>query len=142
MIEIDLIRRKLSRLSMYLEQLAPISEKTLVEYQTNSYLKYTAERLIELIVESAIDINNHVVVEMKKRPPEDYTVSFIKAAEVGLISRELADKLKGSAGMRNILVHEYMEVDDRIVYDALPMAIAGYKEYIKQVDEYIDKLEK
>lgn len=141
MIEIDLIRRKLSRLNMYLEQLSPIGEKTFVEYQTNSYLKYTAERLIELIVECAIDINSHVVVEMKKRPPEDYTGSFIKAAEVGLISRELADKLKGSAGMRNILLHEYMEIDDRLVYESIPLALQGYKEYIKQVDAFVDKQE-
>ncbi|MBI5555955.1 MAG: DUF86 domain-containing protein [Elusimicrobia bacterium] len=139
MIEIDLVRRKLSRLHMYLKELAPIAEKSFPEYKEGRYLKYTAERLIQLMVECAIDINNHVVVEMKKRPPEDYTVSFIKAAEVGLISRELADKLKGSAGMRNILVHEYMEIDDRIVYESIPLALKEYKEYIKQVDAFVDK---
>lgn len=140
MIEVDLLRRKLSRLAMYLKELSPIAEKSFEDYRRDSLIKYSTERLIQLIVECAIDINNHVVVETKNRPPEDYTISFVKASEVGLISRELAEKLKGSAGMRNILVHEYMEIDDRIVYDALPKAIMEYKEYIKQVDEYIDKL--
>lgn len=139
MIDIELIRRKLSRLNMYLEKLKPIREKSLEEYKSDFYLKSSTERLIQLIVECATDINNHVVVETKNRPPEDYSISFIRAAEIGLISRELAEKLKGSAGMRNILVHEYMDIDDERVYGAISLALKDYKEYIKQVDGFIDR---
>ena len=141
MIDIELVRRKLSRMNMYLERLKPISQKNLEEYKSDFYLKSSAERLIQLIVECATDINNHVVVEMGNRPPEDYSISFIKASEVGLISRELAERLKGSGGMRNILVHEYMEIDDEKVYKVIPFAIKDYKEYIKQVEAFIEKLE-
>lgn len=139
MLDADLIRRKLSRMSMYLEKLKPIAEKSLSEYKSDSYLKFSAERLIQLIVEAATDINNHVVVETGNRPPEDYGASFIRASEAGLISRELSERLKGSAGMRNILVHEYMEIDDEKVYKAISLARKEYKEYIKQVDEFVDK---
>lgn len=142
MIDIDLMRRKLSRLNMYLEKLKPLSEKSLTEYKEDFYLKSSAERLIQLIVEAATDINNHVVVETKNRPPEDYSVSFIKASEAGLISRDLAERLKGSAGMRNILVHEYMEIDDDVVYNAIPLALQYYKQYIKQVEKFIEGIEK
>ena len=68
--------------------------------------------------------------------------SFIVAAEIGLITRALADKIKGSAGMRNILVHEYLDIDDEKVYKILPTAISDYKEYIRQVDKFLDRLEK
>ena len=44
--------------------------------------------------------------------------------------------------MRNILVHEYMDIDDEKVYRALPLAIKDYQEYIKQADQFLDKLEK
>jgi len=138
MIDAELVRRKLSRLNMYLEKLRPILDKTIEEYKGDFYLKSSAERLIQLIVECAIDINNHVVVEMKNRPPEDYAVSFIKAAETGLITMELAGQLKGSAGMRNILVHEYMDIDDEKVYQALSLTLKGYNEYLKQVDLFLD----
>ncbi|MFH0732699.1 MAG: DUF86 domain-containing protein [Candidatus Omnitrophota bacterium] len=141
MIDIDLIRRKLSRLNMYLEKLKPISKKSLKEYKKDFYLKSSTERLIQLIVECATDVNNHVVVETGNRPPEDYSISFIKAAEAGLISRKLADKLKGSAGMRNILVHEYMDIDDEKVYRAVALAIRGYKEYIKQAEKFVENFE-
>ena len=142
MIDRDLVRRKLSRLNMYLDKLAPIAAKTFEEYVSDFYLKFSAERLIQLIVERASDINNHVVLELKQRPPEDYASSFIRAAEVGLISRQLADLLKGSGGMRNIIVHEYIEIDDQKVFAVLPKAISDFKVYIKQVDRFLEKLEK
>lgn len=44
--------------------------------------------------------------------------------------------------MRNILVHEYMDIDDEKVYKAISEATRDYKEYIKQVDAFIDRLEK
>lgn len=141
MIDINLVRRKLARLNMYLEKLKPISQKRLEEYKSDFYLKSSTERLIQLIVECASDINNHVVIETKNRPPEDYSISFIKAAEAGLISQDLAERIKVSAGMRNILVHEYMDIDDEKVYNAIPLAIKEYKEYIKQVEEFVEKLD-
>jgi len=137
MIDVDLVRRKLARLSVYLEQLKPMSEKAFEVYQSDFYWKYATERLIQLIVDCATDINNHVVVETGNRPPEDYQRSFTSAAEVGAISQELADEIKGSAGMRNILVHEYMDIDDQMVYDAIPMTLKHYKEYLKQVNAFI-----
>lgn len=141
MIDKDLIRRKLSRLNMYLERLKPIASKSYNEYLSDPYLKFSAERLIQLIVECASDVNNHVVVEKGQRPPEDYTSSFIRAAEAGLLTRDLAERIKGSGGMRNIIVHEYMDIDDEKVFKTLPIALKDYLEYIKQADDFIDSLE-
>lgn len=140
MIDKALVYRKLSRLKMYLEKLKPLAEKTYAEYLSSFYFKTSAERLIQLIVECASDVNNHAVVESGSKPPEDYTSSFTRAAETGLISPELALKIKGSAGMRNIIVHEYMDIDDEKVYKVLPVALSEYQEYIKQVDAFLEKL--
>ena len=124
---------------MYLDKLKPIAEHTFEEYLSDFYLKASAERLIQLIVDCASDINNHVVVEMGQRPPEDYASSFIRASETGMLTAELANRLKGSGGMRNILVHEYLDIDDEKVYKALPIALSDFKEYIRQVDNFLEK---
>ena len=142
MIDADLVRRKLARLNMYLDKLKPIADSTFEEYVSDFYKKTSTERLIQMIVECASDINSHVVLESGQRPPEDYTSSFIRAAEVKLITYELANKLKGSGGMRNIIVHEYMDIDDRKIYETLPIALSDFKEYIRQVDDFLDKLDK
>jgi uncharacterized protein YutE (UPF0331/DUF86 family) len=142
MIDSDLVRRKLSRLNMYLDRLKPITAHTYDEYLSDFYMKTSAERLIQLIIECASNINSHVVIESGQRPPEDYTSSFKRAAEAGLITNEPANKLKGSGGMQNIIVHEYMDIDDKKIYEVLPIAISHYKEYIHQVDDFLDRMER
>lgn len=127
---------------MHLDKLKPVTEHSFDEYISDFYLKTSAERLIQLILECASNINSHVVIEQGERPPEDYTSSFIRAAEVGLITHELAEKLKGSGGMRNIIVHEYMDIDDKKIHGILPVAISHFKEYIRQVDDFLDRTEK
>ena len=140
MIDSELIRRKLSRLNTYLEKLEPVRLKTLSEYESDDYLHFSTERLIQLIVECAADINNHVVVETNKKPPEDYRSSFIKAAEAGLITHELARNIQGSAGMRNIIVHEYTDIDHKMVFEAVALTLKHYREYLKQVHSFIGKI--
>ncbi len=142
MLDFDLIHRKMARLNMYLEKLGPVMKNSFAAYQENEYLKFSTERLIQLIVECAVDINNHVVVETNNRPPEDYRSSFSKAAEAKLITAELAQKIQGSAGLRNVLVHEYMDIDDRIVYDSVPLMMENYREYLKQVNKFIKQRKK
>ena len=140
MIDVDLVRRKMSRLNVYLKQLTPLSKYSFKIYKEDTYLKFSTERLIQLIVDCAVDINNHVVVETDQRPPEDYRSSFLKASEVKLITRDLAEKIKGSAGLRNILVHEYMDVDDQIVFEAIFLVLKNYREYLRQVNKFIKKI--
>ncbi len=48
-----------------------------------------------------------------------------------MISSELAEALLPSAGMRNVLVHNYLEVDYEKVATAIPVAIEQYGEYIR-----------
>ncbi|MBI5024329.1 MAG: DUF86 domain-containing protein [Candidatus Omnitrophica bacterium] len=142
MVDKDLVYRKLARLNTYLERLDPVAKKSLKVYLSEDYLRFSTERLIQLVVECATDINNHVVVETQNRPPEDYRTSFVKAAEVGLITLELAKKIQGSAGMRNILVHEYMDIDHTMVFAAVPKTLKYYRQYLKQVNRFLEKAER
>lgn len=66
------------------------------------------------------------------RAPDDYTESFDRAADAGLIDRELAKALRPSVGLRNVLVHAYLDVDRDIVAAAVPLAIEQYGAYVRQ----------
>lgn len=54
-----------------------------------------------------------------------------------MITAELAARLAPSAGTRNILVHAYLDVDHAQIALAIPMAIDGYREYIRQVASWL-----
>lgn len=137
MINKDLILSKLLKIKKYIQELKTFSNITFEEYKRDFIKKRAVERLILLLVEVATDINSYVIVEIGKNPPTDYYDSFIKAIEIGLISKQLGEKLAPSAGLRNRLVHEYDEIKDDIVHSSINDAIKLYTTFIKEVNDYL-----
>lgn len=95
------------------------------------------ERILSLVVELAFSCNSHLAAALLGRVPETYRDSFDLAAEVGLIDPGLAAELRPSAGLRNVLVHAYLDIDRDIVVAAVPVAVERYGEYVRQVAAFI-----
>lgn len=134
----DIIKEKLARLVEFLRELEKVKTASFEEYRSNPAIKRSCERLIQLIVESAADINSNVVIGLKDLPPKDYYDTFIKAGEVKLISSELSKKLAPWAGLSNRIVHEYAEIKDRVVFEKVEPTIENFGEYVRQVEKFIE----
>lgn len=50
------------------------------------------------------------------------------ASRAGLLPADLAERLAGSAGMRNVIVHQYAELDRDLVAAAVAKTIEGYRD--------------
>ena len=110
-IEVEIIRRKLAIITENLAALKPIETIAEEEYIRDIYKRKATERLLQELIEAAIDINSHIIVQTGNTAPDDYYESFIKAGELGIIPSTLAERLAPSAGLRNRLVHEYVDVN-------------------------------
>jgi uncharacterized protein YutE (UPF0331/DUF86 family) len=137
MVRPEVVRRKLSQLHGYLGELGGNRDVSLDEYLRPGGPRREVERLIQLVVEVAVDINVHVATELEEGPPPDYRSSFHAAARHGLIGMGLAERLAPAAGLRNVLVHEYLDIDLDLVADAVPMALRGYRRYVQQIARYL-----
>ncbi|MFW6050239.1 MAG: type VII toxin-antitoxin system HepT family RNase toxin [Myxococcota bacterium] len=80
---------------------------------------HLAERYLQLAVESALDIANHIIADRGYEAPETYRDAFAILAKHEMVPEDLARRLQGWAGFRNILVHAYLDVDHGIAWDAL-----------------------
>src|SRR4030042_3640060 len=128
-VEKEMIRRKLSIIIENLRALELIKNMTKEEYIKDIYKRKATERLLQEVIEAAIDINTHITVETGNIVPDDYYESFIKAGEFKIISLHLAEKLAPSAGLRNRLVHEYDLLEHSMVLDAARNAEKLYTKY-------------
>lgn len=133
------VNRKLQKLTGYLAELEMMEGITFEDYLSNFRHRRTVERLIQLIVDVAVDINTHAVVDAGKPPPADAFSSFLEAAKIGMFPRSFAQKLAPSTGERNIIVHDYEDIDDRIVFESISDALELYHQYVKYVSGYIQK---
>ncbi len=124
--KLDLIRRRLNTLSS-------LGKVETTWWDDDEASALVVERVLIHIVDLAVDINNHAAAVELGQVADDYKASFPLAARAGIISRELAQALGPSAGTRNVLVHDYLEVDRDKVVLAATLALDQYGEYVRQV---------
>ena len=65
--------------------------------------------------------------------PADSRSLFELLARQKVISKALSVKLAAMAGFRNILVHEYLEIDRHRVYRALTTDLRDFESFIRAV---------
>ena len=139
MIDEPFLHEKLATLSQYVDELCRVAARPLEEYERDLFIKRTGERTVELIVECAVDINNHLAFELSHRMPSEYYQSFLEVAACGVISQDLAHRLAPTAGLRNRLAHEYETIVDLIVHRSIQSMIPNYTEYIRQVAGWLQR---
>jgi len=137
-VEKEVIRRKMTVIIENLRALEAVRNIKIEKYMDDIFKRKATERLLQELIEAAIDINTHLIVQAGKRVPDDYFESFIKAGEYNIISKDLAEKLAPSSGLRNRLVHEYDLLDHSMVLEAVNAAEDLYPLFIKAIEDYLD----
>lgn len=126
----DVLARKLRRLSIYLDGLTMHNGRTAEDISADPY---AVERLLELLVQVSVDILSHLLAESGVSPAS-YRETFELAGEHGLLPTELTGRLARAAGLRNILVHLYEEIDYDIVAASIRPALEDFGELIRQLE--------
>ena len=132
MVDRETIERRLLRLEQFLRKLRELSKVNLDEYLKNEAAQDRAERNLQLAAQICIDIASHVIADQGYRAPYSYGDIFTVLQEEGLLPQELAGTMRQIAGFRNILVHDYLEIDPKIVYESLKK-IDDFKKFAEYV---------
>jgi uncharacterized protein YutE (UPF0331/DUF86 family) len=138
-IEVEIIKRKIAVIIENLRAINPLKDMSEEDYFKDLYKRKASERLLQELIEAAIDTSTHLIVWKGHPPPDDYYESFIKAGELGIISFDLSTRLAPSAGLGNRLVHEYDMLEHALVFKAISVTEDLYSRYVKEINDYISK---
>lgn len=132
MVDKDRILAKLDQLEGYLQELRQILPESFAGYQKVEK-KRACERLLQIAIEAVIDICHMLVRELRLGLPSEEDDVFEKLSQAAVISSQMVATLKRMKGLRNILVHEYGRVDDRIVYDQAHKGIQDFMRFKEEI---------
>ncbi|TYP69679.1 uncharacterized protein YutE (UPF0331/DUF86 family) [Nitrosomonas communis] len=93
---------------------------------------------LQRAAELTIDIANHLVKIRKLGLPRDSRESFTLLAQAGIIDETMMRKLQGMVGFRNILVHEYQELNMQILVDVIEHRTQDLLEFANQALHWAD----
>lgn len=128
------IEKRVSRLRKLLK------EHSAVDFLVDQDVADLSDRNLQIAIQACLDIADHLVsVFGLALPKEDKKEIFPILAKEKIINKELSENLVKIAGMRNILVHGYTEIQRDKVYNAIKNNLGDLEEFVAQIQRFLDK---
>jgi uncharacterized protein YutE (UPF0331/DUF86 family) len=140
----DRINDKINDIEKYLEELYNLISQNikLEEYKKDLKIKAVYERYFEKIIEAIVDLAFLTIRYKKLKMPEDEENSFIILNENNIISKVISTKLIQAKGMRNIIIHEYGEIDDEKIFNSVKEELRNdTEEFLNNIKSCINEKE-
>lgn len=119
MVDVGRVEARVQRLEQLIERLDEVHRGGEAAYLADEQRRAATERWLQVSVQICIDLGTQFVAEQSARPPSDYAEVFTILGEKGVIPTDLAQRLAEAAKQRNLIVHLYLEIDDRAVFASL-----------------------
>lgn len=132
------VRRMLLELEAVAQELQKyhgVSEESL---ERELSLRWTVERGLLAGLTLIFNMADHILAGAFRRYPESYEDSLRELAACGVITDDLRQKMAGAGGFRNILVHEYVEVELHEVAMAAREAPELYRTFSAEVKRWLE----
>jgi uncharacterized protein YutE (UPF0331/DUF86 family) len=128
----EVIRKRLNKLDEYLSILYNLRKYSFDDFTRDPERYGSAERFLHLSIEAILDMGNHVIADLDIGIVNWYSDIPAILEKNGYIDSHMEKELLQMIGFRNTLVHDYLEIDRRIVYDILQNHLKDI-EKIKQI---------
>ena len=130
------------RLHLLADELAYLkSERDAVNnfyvYQENVRLKKAIERSLQVAIEICFDISQRIISENGLRFAKTYSETFLVLQEEGIVSQRLGENLQNMASFRNLIVHDYVKIDDEQVYANLKKHLGDFDAFAAAIVQYL-----
>ncbi len=126
------IEVRMSSVRKYLRILRGYRKYSLETIQQDVTLKGAVERYLYLATQSSIDLAEAIISFKDLRRPSSYTEAFQILNEERFLSAALTGKLVKMAGFRNVIAHDYADLDFGIVYDVLQNRLKDIEAFLAE----------
>lgn len=105
----------------------------------NVHKYYGALHHLQLALQAVLDICQHIIsqklFESYRENKEVFRILYGRK----IISQDVKRAFEAAIGVRNILVHQYEDVDPRKVYDAIQNDLPDFDRFVYEIGEYLKK---
>ena len=92
---------------------------------------------LQRAVQICVDIGNHILLDYETPTPSTMSETFKYLADNKLISSKNAEELSRAVGFRNIVVHQYENLDCKIIYAIITSHLDDFKNFAGAISKLI-----
>ncbi len=128
------------RLKSYVGKLKQLAAYSCEEVVSDFTKLESAKHLLQISIESCLDISNHIIASENLGAPKNYADSFKILTENDILPKESLITFQRMARFRNRLVHIYWEIEAEAVYQILQENLRDFDTFAQNILEYMDKI--
>jgi len=133
--KIEGLIRHLQQFTAYLQEIVAQDQR---EFLGDSRSIGSARYYLQVSIETCINIANHIIATDRLRAPKDYKDSFQVLNEAGILPDDLTRTMRELAGLRNLLVHLYWDVDDQMIYNGIRSELGDFEVFVGVIVAYME----
>jgi len=133
MVNPDVITKRVEQIEKHLERIRPFACISKEAFLNDNIAQDIVEYNLFQIVNHLIDIFQHTVVDEEYGFPETAYEAAQILFDKGVLSKEDLDVFKQMVGFRNIVGHDYLNVDKEIVYQILTHGEADIRALLTRI---------
>lgn len=136
------VKAYLSKLDEAVGQLKSLSQafSSFDDFMSRVNERELSVHYLRIALECVLDVCRHFVAIKGVSLSEVDTANIIElAGEKGLIPFDFAKRIRGMVGMRNAIVHLYLNLDYQAVYEAITKQLPDFNDFSRYVLAYLDK---
>lgn len=141
MIDKEKIENLLANLDEYLDEIDKLRLLPLDNYLKNKRNVYSGRYLLQIAIETCINLGNHIIARQKLGIPNEYADTFRILKNKSILSEALLKNLILMTKFRNRIVHLYWEVDDKVVHEIMQNNLKDFVEFKSQIKSYLKQLD-
>lgn len=130
MVNVEVIKQRLNQLSTSLNKIERFREISLEEFLQDDIIQDVVEYNLFIAINMMIDIATHIVVDNNMGNPETLGEAFSILNKEKYLNDDEAKIYRNMVGLRNLLSHEYLKIDKKIIYDVLKNNLVDIKKFI------------
>lgn len=132
----------LNKLISYLEEMiSQLEEKEVTEHklQSDTDLLFSVEHRLHTAIDAVINISEHIVAGLNLGHVDRAKDTLKILSNEGILIKDLADKLGQATDMRNILVHQYFDIDVKELSEAVTKDLQDLRDFVESINNFLKK---
>ena len=133
MVNPSLIVKRVEQIERHLERIRSLASLSYENFLRDSVAQDVAEYNLFQIVNHLIDIFQHTVVDEEYGFPETAYEAAQTLLEKGVLLQEDVDLFKRMVGFRNVVGHDYINLDKKTVYEILANGESDIRTLVRRI---------
>lgn len=136
MVSINIIKKKINAIQFSLGRINKYRSLSSTEFLGDNDAKDIVAHNLFLTLQNVIDIGTHIIADANWEEPNFLSGIPEILAKQGVIPIELVKPLKAMIGLRNLIAHEYGDLDFITIYRIVQEDLGDLNRFLEAVIKY------